>query len=215
VGIQNIIFDLGGVLLNIDYQRSIQAFMLLGLKDFTSFFTQAAQVKLFDHFDKGQISARDFRNELIRISGLSIKDEEIDSAWNAMLLDFPAERLTLLEGVRRQYRIFLLSNTNAIHYPAYMSYMKKTFGMEDLSGLFEKQYLSNRIGMRKPDLDVYEHILRENRLKASESLFIDDSAQHVEGARKAGLHALWLDTEKQQITDFFNPDSFRLNQLRL
>lgn len=200
-------------MLNIDYHLSIQAFKRLGLIDFESFFTQAAQIKLFDHFDKGNISAGDFRDELRRISGLSPSDDQIDDAWNAMLLDFPSERLTLLKELKKRYRIFLLSNTNDIHYPAYMSYMKRTFGMNDLSVVFEKQYLSNRIGMRKPDREVYEHILNENELIASETLFIDDTLQHVEGARKAGLHALWLDTEKQQITDFFDPDSFRLNHL--
>lgn len=201
--IKNIVFDLGGVLLNIDYERTIDAFKKLGVKDFDSIFTQASQLKLFDSFDKGQISAGEFRDGLRSISGLPAADQEIDNAWNAMLLDFPATRLALLEGVRKRYRIFLLSNTNAIHYPAYSRALEEKYGFAELSSLFEKQYLSYRIGMRKPDREIFEFVLSDNGILPEETLFIDDTLQHVHGAEAAGIHAFHLDPAKTGIEDLF------------
>ncbi|MDR4987474.1 MAG: hypothetical protein RG741_01385 [Bacteroidales bacterium] len=113
--VKNIIFDLGGVLLNIDYGLTIAAFKKLGVEDFDGFFTQAAQHKVFDRFDTGHVTPGEFRDRLRRLSGLNLSDRQIDDAWNAMLLDMPADRIKLLQKVRRNYRIFLLSNTNAIH----------------------------------------------------------------------------------------------------
>lgn len=205
--IHNIIFDLGGVLLNIDYQRTINAFKSLGMVDFDDFYNQAAQIKLFDHFDRGDISAEEFRDALRRISGLPLSDEQIDSAWNAMLLDFPDARIELLEGVQKNYRTFLLSNTNTIHYQVYMSYLKSRFGFADLGALFEKQYLSYEMGMRKPDREAFELIVNENDLQASETLFIDDSYQHVSGAADAGLRAVHLDVEKMDVVDLFSKNA--------
>ncbi|MFP4467775.1 MAG: HAD family hydrolase [Bacteroidales bacterium] len=211
MNIRNIIFDLGGVLLNIDYQATINAFKKLGMKDFDEFFTQAAQHQLFDRLDKGEVSPPAFREELRRLSGLEVSDEEIDSAWNAMLLDLPAKRLALLERVGKRYRTFLLSNTNSIHYPAYMDYLNRHYGIADLSDLFNKQYLSFQVGMRKPDRDIFRHVLSDQALQAGETLFIDDSVQHVKGAREAGLNAVWLDVQHREVNDLFT-EHYRLRE---
>ncbi|MFP4691471.1 MAG: HAD family hydrolase [Bacteroidales bacterium] len=211
MNIRNIIFDLGGVLLNIDYQATINAFKKLGMKDFDEFFTQAAQHQLFDRLDKGEVSPPAFREELRRLSGLEVSDEEIDSAWNAMLLDLPAKRLALLERVGKRYRTFLLSNTNSIHYPAYMDYLNRHYGIADLSDLFNKQYLSFQVGMRKPDRDIFRHVLSDQALQAGETLFIDDSVQHVKGAREAGLNAVWLDVQHREVSDLFT-EHYRLRE---
>ncbi len=204
--IKSIIFDLGGVILNISYEKTIHAFKKLGVNDFENFFTQAAQVRLFDRFDTGDISPNEFRNQLRKLSGTNIPDKQIDDAWNAMLLDLPSNRIKLLEEVRKNYRTFLLSNTNAVHYPVYMNYMKENHGINDLSALFEKQYLSFELGMRKPNRDIFERVMQENNLSSEETLFIDDSRQHVYGAREAGLQALWLNIEKNSVASLFNEE---------
>ncbi len=206
IDIQNIIFDLGGVLLNIDYNRTISSFKELGMTDFDNFFTQAAQSQIFDRLDKGSISPENFRKELREITGLNPTNHQIDEAWNAMLLDMPPERVTLLQHVRQNYRTFLLSNTNAIHYPVYMEYMLQTFGVTDLEHMFKKQYLSYQMGMRKPEKQIYDTVVSENDLDPQKTLFIDDSSQHVTGAREAGLKALWLDVERFSIESLFNND---------
>lgn len=190
--IKNIIFDLGGVILNLDYGLTTQAFKSLGIKEFENLYSQVKQRQLFDDYEKGFIASEVFRNELVSLIESGPSPHEIDAAWNAMLLDLPEERIELLEKLKSKYRLFLLSNTNDIHITAYSSYLLKTFGFPDLSHIFEKEYYSYRVGMRKPDKEIFELVLSENDLKASETLFIDDSAQHIEGARQAEITAYHL-----------------------
>jgi len=201
--IKNIIFDLGGVLLNIDYHATIKAFVNLGITNFEALFSQASQDGIFDKLDVGKLSPEEFRNNLRRVTGLNLSDNDIDKAWNAMLLDMPIERIELLENAKKHYRTFLLSNTNAIHYPEYSAYMASAHGYSSLAMLFEKQYLSHEIGMRKPDKKTFLYVLKQNGLKAKETLFIDDTLQHVIGAREAGLYAYYLNTKNEAITDLF------------
>ncbi len=201
--IKNIIFDLGGVLLNIDYHATINTFKKFGVTRFDDFFTQEKQNPLFDRLDTGKISPQKFREEIRAASGINLSDADIDQAWNAMLLDFPAQKISLLEQSRKQYRTFLLSNTNAIHFPAYIAKLKRVHGYDSLEELFEKQYLSHEIGRRKPDVATFQWVLAQNGLKGSETLFFDDTPQHVEGARKAGLYAYWIDLTREDVLDFF------------
>jgi len=203
--IKNIIFDLGGILLNIHYQATIDAFKKLGVENFDEFFTQANQSHLFDRLDIGKISPAEFRNELRRLSGVeNMKDDDIDQAWNAMILDIPPQRVSMLVKVKEKYRTFLFSNTNAIHYPVYTRYIKEIFGYENLGAFFEQQYYSHVLGKRKPDVESFEYILKENDLNPSETLFFDDSVQHIVGARKAGIQAYWLNIEEEDIRNFFD-----------
>jgi glucose-1-phosphatase len=190
--IKNIILDLGGVIINLNMAATADAFRKLGMTDFDLHFTQAKQNGLFDDFDKGLISSEAFRKNLKSFLPDGTSDEMIDTAWNAMLLDVPAHRLDLLLELKKKYRLFLLSNTNEIHVTAFSAALKKQYGFEDFSDYFEAWYYSCRMGKRKPDAEIFEQVLTENGLIANETLFIDDSAQHVAGARKAGLHAEWL-----------------------
>jgi glucose-1-phosphatase len=194
--IKNIIFDLGGVIINLSYQRTIDAFKAIGFKDFEKVFTQANQTGLFDKLDKGMISPMDFRAAIRTTFNTEVSDSQIDHAWNAMLLDFPAHRLDLLQRIKEHYSTFLLSNTNAIHFVAYNKMLKDCFGFENLSHYFNREYYSHLVHMRKPDCEVFLHILEKNGLKAGETLFIDDSIQHVEGAKKLGILAYHLDIPK-------------------
>jgi len=202
--IKNIIFDLGGIFLNIDYQATIKAFKDLGVTKFEEFFTQANQYHLFDRLDIGKISPEDFRDEFRRISGLPLTDAQIDKAWNAMLGDFPQHKMPMIEMIGENYRTFLLSNTNAIHYPAYTRYLQEVHGYESLAQLFEKQYLSHEVGMRKPNEEIFRFVMEENNLIPHETLFFDDTLQHVQGARKAGLHAYWVDLTREDIVEYFD-----------
>ncbi len=198
---KNIIFDLGGVILNINYSLTEKAFRKLGVDNFDLLFSQAQQSHLFDNYEKGFITSTAFRNELNTYLKKNESDEIIDEAWNAILLDLPKERIELLKKVRTTHRTFLLSNTNEIHINTFNKYLQKEFLTNDLSGLFEKVYLSYEIGMRKPDAEIFEFVLRENNLKADETLFIDDSSQHIAAAAKLGLHTYLLDVTKESIMD--------------
>ncbi|MDQ3046875.1 MAG: HAD family phosphatase [Bacteroidota bacterium] len=201
---KNIIFDLGGVIFNIDYHLSTQAFASLDLKNFDSLFSQAKQTQLFDRYEKGLISSVEFRNELRTFYGNDLPDEKIDHCWNALLLDLPKERLDLLKKLKTSHRTFLLSNTNEIHMMAIYAYLHDIYGISDLSAYFEKVYLSYEINMRKPDQEIFQHVLNENGLLAEETLFIDDSAQHVESAKKLGIHAILLDVKEEGIVEMMS-----------
>lgn len=194
--IKNILFDLGGVILNIDDSLTIKAFNKLGCKDFTHIYSQPSPQQLFNHFEKGMISAKEFRAKLKSFLANVATDKEIDSAWNAMLLDLPVERLHFLNNLKQRFRLFLLSNTNEIHIDAYSAYLKNSFGIPNLSHLFEKEYYSYKIGMRKPDAEIFEFVLNENNLRAKETFFIDDSTQHITGARGVGIQTLLLEKGK-------------------
>ena len=200
---KNIIFDLGGVLLNIDYMLAVKAFNNLGLNDFDKLPFESKQTKLLDLYEKGQITTVDFRNEIKTHCNKSIDDITIDKAWNTMLLDLPPERLDLLMRFHQSHRTFLLSNTNEIHITSFNAYLQNNFKIADLSEHFEKLYLSYKIGMSKPDAGIFELVLSENKLKPEETLFIDDSIQHIEGAKKLGIQTYWLDLKKESIMDLF------------
>ncbi|MGL4597894.1 MAG: HAD family hydrolase [Bacteroidia bacterium] len=190
--VRNIIFDLGGVLLNLDYTLTSKAFIALGMRDFDAIYTQAKQVGWFDAFDKGELTAEEFRNLLRTHLPENTSDLSIDLAWNAMLLDLPRKRLDMLRVLGKDYRIFLLSNTNEIHVAAFSNYLQTTYGISDFSDYFERWYYSCRMGMRKPDAEIFQHVLTENKLLAAETLFIDDSIQHIAGAKSIGLQTLFL-----------------------
>jgi len=187
-GIKNIIFDLGGIIYAINYQTTIRAFESLGINDFEDVYAKAGQSDLFDKLETGKISKQEFFEEINKFLPVSISNTQITDAWNAMLIDFMPDAIECLKCLKGDYRIFLLSNTNQIH----IEEIKKRSGEEfytTFCGLFEQVYLSHEIGLRKPHTEVFEHILNEKTLVANETLFIDDSPQHVIGAKMAGLKA--------------------------
>lgn len=200
---KNIIFDLGGVLININYSLTSDAFEALGLGKFDELFSQAHQSKLFDLYEKGLISSEEFRTRVKTFFSQPIDDRTIETAWNAMLLDFPKERLDFLQKIKTTHRTFLLSNTNDIHIQQINLDLQKVHGISNLNGHFEKVYLSYEVNMRKPDAEIFELVLKENNLNPEETLFIDDSAQHIEAAKKLGIQTYWLDTKKETVLDLF------------
>jgi glucose-1-phosphatase len=190
--VKNIIFDLGGVLINIDYKATENAFKNAGIRNFDELFSQAKQTRLFDNLEKGLVDEVTFKDGLRLLSNVNLSDKAIDDAWNAMLLDFPKHRVDLLQKVRNNYKTFLLSNTNELHIPAFENLIEKEYGISDFSSLFDKLYYSCRVQMRKPDKEIFELVIQENNLNPQETLFIDDSIQHVQGAQSVGLNAVHL-----------------------
>ena len=200
-GVKNIIFDLGGVILNLDNQRTESAFTAMGVKNFREYFGLGHAASFFKEYEIGRISDQQFIDSIRALTGISVPDERIVAGWNALLLDFPPERIQLLKDLRKKYRTFLFSNTNALHLAALQQTYADTFGNGALDDLFEKAYYSHTLGMRKPDIASFQHILRENQLIGSETLFVDDALVNVEGAEEAGLKGLYL-RPGIQLSDF-------------
>jgi FMN phosphatase YigB (HAD superfamily) len=199
---KNIIFDFGGVIIRIDYNRIPIAFREFGLENFETIYSKFHQSPLFDDFEKGIISARQFRDRIRELSGLTLTDDQIDHAWNAILIDIPKKNMEVLMRLKKNYRTFLLSNTNEIHEKGFMEIIKRDCGKNILEEAFEKVYLSHRMQMRKPDAETFEKVLNENNLLHGETLFVDDSIQHIEGAKKAGLQTLFVEKGKM-VADYF------------
>ena len=201
LSIKNIILDFGGVIFNIDHKKVEDAYRKLGMDNFEVLFSQASQSELFQNFEKGQISPDQFRSELRRISGLNVSDNILDNTWNKILCDYPPHRIKLLNKMKNNYRLFILSNTNIIHYQHYIAMFKQNFGY-DFDELFENTFWAFKIGKRKPDPDPYLHILDKHKLKAEETLFIDDSLQNIISAEKLNILAFHLNGE-MDISELF------------
>ena len=193
----NIIFDLGGVLINIDYLETKSEFEKLGILNFDTLFTQFQQDHIFDRFEKGEISPEIFYEKLKDKAEIEISITDFNQAWNAMLLDFPEVRMNLLEDLKKSHRLFLLSNTNSLHIPSFKKSIKQEGLYDRYTAVFEKHYYSSEVGMRKPDTEIFDLVVNENNLIKEKTLFIDDSPQHVEGAINAGLNALFLKPDEQ------------------
>ena len=159
---------------------------------FNDMYSQAAANDLFDDLETGKISEANFYKEFNNRSGSNLPDDQIRNAWNAMLLDFREESLAFLGSLELKYKLFLLSNTNHIHKKAfdeiyYLKERKKPF-----DDFFDKAYYSSDIGLRKPNANIYEYVLQENKLDAGKTLFVDDSAQNLDAAKALGIQTILL-----------------------
>lgn len=190
--IKNIIFDLGGVILNINFQKTENAFADLGFANFRQYMTQFHITPFFEEYETGKIDDAAFVRGIQKIAGAPLAEKDIIHAWNALLLDFPPARIELLEKLGKQYRIFLLSNTNSLHHQAFQQQLYEQTGKR-LEDLFEKAYYSHTVHLRKPNADIYQLVLDENGLNAAETLFIDDTASNFSGAEAAGIQTFFLE----------------------
>lgn len=189
--IDTIIFDLGGVILTLDMLRAEKDFTALGVKDYNTLFRNGNVSSFFKEYEIGKINDAEFLDSLRDLADLPLADEDLVSSWNAMLGVFPPERIELLKRLKTRFRLFLFSNTNALHAEAFRKRYAETFG-EDFDNLFEKIYYSHVLGMRKPDPSAFQFIVDENELDPERTLFIDDSLPNVEGAESIGIKTIYL-----------------------
>lgn len=190
--IRNVIFDFGGVLFEIDYDLPALAFDQLGFPGFRDLYTQASQNPMFDLLETGKVSNEEFMAFLHAFVPGATRDQ-VAHAWNVILLHIMPEEVATVQRVRNAgYRTFLLSNTNAIHVEAFEKMIAERMDMHAFKSAFEVIYYSNVLGWKKPHPETFLHVCRLNDLVPAETLFIDDSLQHVQGAREAGMHAYHL-----------------------
>ena len=202
---KNIIFDLGGVLLDIDFQKSIDAFTDLGLENFEEMFSQFKADEVFERLERGELNETDFYSAIKKRTKLAITDTEIDNAWNALILHFRTESLEFLEKLAGRYKLYLLSNTNSIHLKFFKELFTKETGKPLLDAYFVKAWYSNEVGLRKPGSKIFEFVLQQENLAAAETVFIDDTLSNIETAHKQGFktHHL-LPTEKIELLEIFS-----------
>ena len=193
--IKNIIFDFGAVLIPIDESRTWQEFESLGAtKDL------AHQEETFHSFEKGELSKEKFLKKIQPYFFRKIFPPELASGWNAMLKPLPSDRKDFLKKLKKEYRIFLLSNTNELHI-AHIKSVAGPFEYKQFTAQFEKVYYSHELGMRKPDSEIYEMVLKENDLKPEETLYVDDGKKHISNAKKLGIKTWHFDPDEDDIND--------------
>jgi FMN phosphatase YigB (HAD superfamily) len=201
--IKNIIFDYGNVIFTLDFLKSRQAWQAIGVDNADTFYSHKVQDEIFTQFERGDVTADEFRARIREILNKpELTDEQIDHAWNSLLMGVPNGNHELLLSLKDKYRTFLLSNINAIHYDFIMNYLKNDFGFDGNDHLFEKVYYSHFMGKRKPEAEIFEQVLNENNLNPTETLFIDDSPQHIATAQKLGIQT-YLMTAPDSIQAFF------------
>ena len=185
-GIKNLIVDFGGVLIDLDRQRCLENFKKLGLPDVEHALDIYHQQDFFQHYEKGLISSADFRNVIRGKIGKDVADARIDAAWNSFLVNIPTCKLDLLLALRKDYVVYLLSNTNEIHWKwsCKHAFHYKAFRVEDY---FEKIFLSYEMKMVKPDVAIFEKLLEETGIDPRETFFIDDSAENCRVAETLGI----------------------------
>lgn len=189
---KNLIFDLGDVIIDIDFQIIIHEFEKLAAVDFVEIISYFKQHKIFELFETGKISAGQFRNELKKFLKEGVTDEEINHAWNSIMTAFPEQKFVLLKELKSRYKTFALSNTNEIHVVTINQAVKKQFGEMDLRSFFHQTYYSNEVGFRKPEKEIYELVVMKEKLQPDETFFVDDLAENVEAAKKLGFHGYQL-----------------------
>jgi FMN phosphatase YigB (HAD superfamily) len=205
--IKNIIFDYGNVIFTLDFKKSRQAWIDLGIEDADTFYSHKVQDKIFTDFESGDVGAEEFRAYIRKaLNKPELTDQQINHAWNSLLVGVPAGNHELLLSLKPKYHTFLLSNINPIHYDHIMKYLADEFGFNGNDHLFEKVYYSHLLGKRKPNAEIFEQVLNENNLDPAETLFIDDSPQHIETAKKLGIQT-YLMTAPDNIQELFGPGS--------
>jgi putative hydrolase of the HAD superfamily len=200
--IDTIIFDIGNVLIDIDYEIMVAEFAKIASVDFHQIVTYTHQDRVFDQYERGQISSAQFRDTLRKYLKDGVTDEEIDTAWNSILIHYPAEKFELLKKLRGQYQILALSNINELHVAAIDAKVKSQFGAADMSSYFDHAYYSHEMGSRKPETEIYQMVLDEKSLDPTRTLFIDDKLENVNAAAALGIKVHHL-TDRNVLLDLF------------
>jgi putative hydrolase of the HAD superfamily len=202
--VKNLVFDLGGVILDLSVDHTLQSFSTLsGISK-----QKVQEIFLsspgFNEYERGGMDDAGFRNYIRKIYQVNATDPQIDACWNAMLRGIPVAKLNLLQELKKKYTVYLLSNTNEIH----LSYINTVMlsgmaGENSLDQYFHKAYYSHRMLKRKPDAEIFEQVLEENGLVPEQTLFLDDNALNVEGAKSVQIKTVHV-TSPDLILDYFH-----------
>lgn len=199
--ISNIIFDWGGVITELDFDRMSKGFADLGINDFRSYFSKYEQKDFLKEFEMGLITDEEFRTEVQKFCMEGTSFFQIDEAWNSILSITPPERITLLEKLAEKFNLYLLSNTNEIHTKYYNAILKKEFKTDHFK-LFKKVYYSNKLGMRKPGIEIFKQVLNDGGMIPGKTLFIDDTEVNITPAAELGIISFHLDSG-MEISELF------------
>jgi HAD superfamily hydrolase (TIGR01509 family) len=188
---KNILFDLGGVILDINVQATLKQFYELGFPAELMQFPNSMTTDLYFRYETGKLDTEQFRNEIRKAAGIEMTDHAFDEAWNAMLVRFPEERIALLKRLSKRYNLYMLSNTSSLHVKVFEKMYLEVAG-EPMQEVFKKIYYSHEIGWHKPDLEAWEYVLNDAHIKAEETLFLDDNIHNIKASQELGFQAIHI-----------------------
>lgn len=191
-GIDTIIFDLGKVIINLDMEATYEQLAKLFGKNYELKMTELNDLHVFTDYETGRISTSDFVNALLSKAKEGVTYANIVNAWNAMLGDIPDVRFDILENAKSRFKIYCLSNTNELHIEWIEKWLKEHKGIDSLNPFFHTVYYSHEMGQRKPDVEIFETVIKNHNLAPSKTVFIDDTSGHLVGAQQAGLNTFHL-----------------------
>lgn len=200
--IKNIIFDLGGVILDLSVERTLEAFSKLSGLGYVQIKKIFVSEPGFELYEKGLLTDNQFRDFIREAYQVSATDAQIDACWNAMLVGLPLEKIELLTKLMQSHNVILLSNTNAIHLNYINMLVHKVTGKNSLDSFFHKAYYSHLMLMRKPDVEIFEYVLKENNFKPEQTLFLDDNKNNVQGAGTLGINTVHVTSPDLILTYF-------------
>jgi HAD superfamily hydrolase (TIGR01509 family) len=189
--IKNILFDLGGVILDINVQATLKQFYELGFPAELMQFPNSMTTDLYFKYETGKLNTEQFRNQIRKAAGVEMTDRAFDEAWNAMLVRFPEERVALLKELSKRYKLYMLSNTSALHVKVFEKMYLDSAG-ESMHQVFDKIYYSHEIGWHKPDREAWEYVIKDAGIKAEETLFLDDNIHNIKASQELGFQAIHI-----------------------
>jgi glucose-1-phosphatase len=196
-----VLFDLGGVIVDIDYQKPLKAFMNLGISGVEHLFLNGGPDSLFYRYERGEVSSGVFFESLRNYAVSAISIDEIQAGWDSILVNLPEHRLDFLNALRQQYPLYLLSNINDSHQLAFRKMVNDVRPGYDFDSLFVKAYYSHELGMRKPEHRAFQHILKTHSIQPEKLLYIDDSEEHINSALELGISAKRIQPGKDELAE--------------
>ena len=203
--IRHIIFDLGQVIINVDPAAVMKKLEDLGVSNADEIHMKLQETGAYNKLETGRIQPAEFRDAIRAVAGDHLSDSEIDDAWNAMLLDIPKERVKFMTRLKSRYKLYLMSNTNAIHWECYNAYFRDTYDYPGINHFFSGTWYSYLMGFRKPDPEVFRIILEESRFDPAEVAFVDDLKENVDAAASLGILPVHLPPGRE-IMDLFDAE---------
>lgn len=201
--IKNLVFDFGNVLVNLDKERCVEQFEKLGLNKVNELISHSFKEGFFQDYELGVISTEEFREHIRSLTDKALKDEDIDNAWNSFLVDIPPRKLMLLLELRKKYMVYLLSNTNDLHWQWSCEKLFPYKGF-DVNSYFEKTYLSFEMKLSKPDSKIFQAMIKDSGIDPEETLFIDDSVDNCLAAETLGIRSFVAESNEDWTRLFDN-----------
>jgi len=188
---KNILFDLGGVILDLNIQATLKLFYEMGFPSELMQFPHSMKTDIFFKYQTGKLDTEQFRDEIRKASGVDMTNQALDDAWNAMLVRIPKERVELLKVLSRRYNLYMLSNTSALHVLVFEKMFLDLAG-ESMHQVFKKIYYSHEIGWHKPDYEAWEYVIKDAGIKPEETLFLDDDIHNIKASQELGFQAIHI-----------------------